>query len=166
MEFFGRSYKNYNKDDFCEYLLNIDWNPVIELNEPEAMWNATLHLVHIFLNETCPLRIYNVREFLNPWMTGDLIAAIHDKNELIRKAKQSGKSKEWIAARKARNRTNKLVNKAHQDFIKLELDHNKDDPKKIWNDINKIFPIKSEKTQKTLCTVVMALLIVIRRLTI
>ena len=128
MEFFGRSYKNYNKDDFCEYLLNIDWNPVIELNEPEAMWNATLHLVHIFLNETCPLRIYNVREFLNPWMTGDLIAAIHDKNELIRKAKQSGKSKEWIAARKARNRTNKLVNKAHQDFIMLELDHNKDDP--------------------------------------
>ena len=109
MEFFGRSYKNYNKDDFCEYLLNIEWNPVIELNEPEAIWNATLHLVHIFLNETCPLRIYNVREFLNPWMTGDLIAAIHDKNELIRKAKQSGKSKEWIAARKARNRTNKLV---------------------------------------------------------
>ena len=81
-------------------------------------------------------------------MTGDLIAAIHDKNELIRKAKQSGKSKEWIAARKARNRTNKLVNKAHQDFIKLELDHNKDDPNKFWNHINKIFPIKSEKTQK------------------
>ena len=52
MEFFGRSYKNYNKDEFCEYLLNIEWNPVIELNEPEAMWNATLHLVHIFLNET------------------------------------------------------------------------------------------------------------------
>ena len=148
MEFFGRSYKNYNKDDFCEYLLNIDWNPVIELNEPEAMWNATLHLVHIFLNETCPLRIYNVREFLNPWMTGDLIAAIHDKNELIRKAKQSGKSKEWIAARKARNRTNKLVNEAHQDSIKLELDHNKDDPKRFWNHINKIFPIKSKKTQE------------------
>ena len=57
--------------------------------------------------------------------------SINERNKLYRDAKVSGDPTTLTSARGARNRTNKLINSAKEDFIKDSHETNKSDPKKF-----------------------------------
>ena len=60
MDFLGRSYKNYNKDLFCENLERFDWNEFYACNNPNNAWKILVNYIRTTLDVTCQLKkIYN-----------------------------------------------------------------------------------------------------------
>ena len=84
----------------------------------------------------CPLKNIKVTCNIPFWINHHIIEAINDRNKLFRKAKLTGDTNILADARRARNRTNKLVNMARETFIKDTLELNRNDPKKCWRIIN------------------------------
>ena len=51
LDFTGRSYKNYNKDNFCDRLLRFDWNNLYACNDVNIAWNILLANMGAYLGK-------------------------------------------------------------------------------------------------------------------
>ena len=79
----------------------------------------------------------------------EILEAIHDKDRLLAKAKQSNSQADWIIARRRRNEVKNLTKHAKSNFIKDNLNQYKNDSKKFWNSLSDILPSESkEKSHK------------------
>ena len=72
-------------------------------------------------------------------MTHDLLELIKDKDYLLKKARKSKLDTDKANARQARNLVNSLIKRARSDYVKEQLDANRNDPKKFWEVIKNVF---------------------------
>ena len=121
--FIGRSYKNYNKEEFVNDLLNSNWLPVETSTDPEFIWKFLLDKIKTLLDHTCPLKRFRVKVTNKPWITNELIEQIKGKDRALKKAKRSGSNEDWARARRLRNDCLKAVRNAKARFIQDELDN-------------------------------------------
>ena len=59
----------------------------------------------------------------------------HDKERFTKKAKRTNNVEDWRQAKIARNLTKKTLKNAKADFIKENLERNKGDSKRFWDQI-------------------------------
>ena len=135
VEFKGRSYKNYVKEDLQESLINSDWNQFYLSDSPSYFWEIILDKVRDYLNNTCPQKIFKVREIKEPWVTNEVIEEIKDKDRVLRVARRSGTREDWAHAKAERNQVGRLVEQAKADFLKDQQEQLADDPKKCWRQV-------------------------------
>ena len=148
VEFNGRSYKNYIKEDLQGELINDNWDEYYTLADITLCWDLILTRVRRYLNRTCPLKVFKVKEIREPWVTNELIEEIKDKDRARREAKRSGSREDWVHARSERNRVGRLVEQAKADFLKDQQEQLVDDPKKFWRLIKDIVPNKRKRSGK------------------
>ena len=139
---FGRSYKNYNKDNFQQLLLDHDWSDLQELTDPNEYWRVLLDGITSEIEKLCPLKKMVLKDYGDPWMSREIVEVLKDKKRLFVKAKKSKLPEDLNNARKARNSANKMVKQAKEDFIKENLENNNKDAKKFWEQINSLLPKK------------------------
>ena len=113
-------------------------------NEPNLLWNIFENNVRSVLDSICPTKLFNISKNRDPWILDDLINEIKHKDYLLKKAKKSKKSEDWIEARVARNRCLRHVRQAKSDFIKTELENNKNDGRKFWQNLRQVLPNKTK----------------------
>ena len=140
---FGRSYKNYNKQDFQQLLNDHDWSVLDGVENPSEYWNLLLDGITHEIDKLCPLRRMVLRDYGDPWITREIVEVLKDKRRLFLKAKKSQLPEDLKHAREARNTANRLVKQAKEDFIKENLEDNNNDAKKFWEHINSLLPKKS-----------------------
>ena len=138
--FTGRSYKNYDKNNFTERLLNQNWECFETETNPETLWNKMAENITLCIEKICPLKKFRVRSSDKPWFTNELLEQIKDKDRALKKAKKTGKSEDWKLARRLRNDCLGEVRRAKSNFIKNELNVHWNDSKKFWQQINTILP--------------------------
>ena len=138
--FSGRSYKDYDKVNFTERLLNQDWQVFDTETDPEILWNTMVNNIMNCIDKMCPLKNFKVRASDKPWFTNELLEQIKDKDKALKRAKKTGKSNDWKIARRLRNDCLREVRRAKTDFIQNELNTNWNDSKKFWQQINTILP--------------------------
>ena len=100
IEFVGRSYKNYVKEDFQEVLVNENWREFYSSQDPNKMWEIMEGIILKKVSEFCPLRSYKVNGCREPWITHEAIEAIKDTDRLLKKARISAKVEEWAEAKR------------------------------------------------------------------
>ena len=142
--FIGRSYVNYNKENFINKLSNMDWNPIILGNDVNYSWDLLIKRIKTIIDQTCPLKRFKVKVTNKPWITHKLIEQIKDKDRALKKAKKTQKGDDWVHARRLRNDCLKAVRNAKSNFIKNELNTHAKDPKKFWENITSILPTNSK----------------------
>ena len=76
-------------------------------------------------------------------MDNNLIEQMKDRDYFYRKAKQTQNIDDWNIAKHLRNTTNFNIRQAKADFIINELEVSKNDPKKFWRTLKKVFPGKN-----------------------
>ena len=145
----GRTYAAYSKEAFQVLLSNDNWTDCFNETNPNILWEIIVNNINSHLDVMCPIKNLKVSCNKPFWLSHHIIESLNDKNKLFRDAKISGDNETLSKARKARNRTNKLVNTAKQDFIKESLDSNKTDPKKFWRIINNTLLKKNTSYDKT-----------------
>ena len=62
MSFIGRSYKNYNKEDFQEKLRELPWNDFFGIDDPNVCWSIMIDRIISVLDTFCPEEKFNISE--------------------------------------------------------------------------------------------------------
>ena len=99
------------------------------------------------LDEICPLKIFKIKKFKEPWVSQELLEIIKDKDILLKKAKKTKLPEDWKIAKRARNDCLTKVRRAKASFITTELGTNKNDSKKIWKNIKDILPLGNKSNK-------------------
>ena len=146
----SRSFKNYNKFAFRRdlfYTLN-SINIGKEL-DPNKMWETWKNVFTSIADKHAPLRTCKVRSKHTPWLTNEIKKQMNHRDYLKQKATQT-KSRHFYEAYKiARNKTNKMVEKAKSRHFQHTINNNSNDPKQLWKGVNLIRGKGSKTTNIT-----------------
>ena len=153
--FLGRTYRNYTKDLLHEKIdSKLDVNRILQCGNPIECWDTLYSSLVNIADEIIPIKEYKVNDDIPAWLTEELLNLKKDRDYFFKKAKITGDDGDWFVARNLRNRVNIAMRTAKSDYIKDQLNFNRDNPKKFWNliqseilpdDKDKIFNFKSEE---------------------
>ena len=147
VHFTGRSYKNYIKEDFQWEIINENWDEFYKMKNVNDAWLFMKNIIIAKLDVMCPIKNFKVNEHRDAWITNELLERIIDKNNLLAKARKSGKEEDWNFARISRNIVNLELSNAKKEFLLYEQKNFSNDPKKFWQSISRIIPNKKEKNK-------------------
>ena len=146
INFTGRSYKNYIREDFQESLVGEEWREFYGSRDPEFLWETMEGLIRNNIDKVCPLKSYKVNEIREPWITNEAIEAIRDKDRMMKKAKKSGSSRDWDEAKRLRNEVGRNLRDLRANYLKQQQEAHGSDPKKFWKSVSSIIPDKKSKS--------------------
>ena len=145
INFEGRSYKNYVKEDFQWAIINENWDQLYEIEDVNEAWEFMKNIIISNLDRVCPVKNFRVNEHRDEWITNELLQRILDKNKLLSKAGRSNKEEDWNIARISRNIVNTELANAKKEFLLDEQRNFSKDPKKFWQSISRIIPNKKNR---------------------
>ena len=140
--FYGRSYKNFNEEDFRNILGRKDWVNILDTSTPEKAWQSLFGCIKEEVDRFCPYKKFTVRAHKPEWLDNNLIEQIKDRDYFYKKAKRTQEEDDWNVAKHLRNTVNYNIRQAKAVFIQNELNTCKNDPKKFGRIIKRVFPGK------------------------
>ena len=96
-----------------------------------------------------PLRTRKVRSKHAPWLTNEIKKQMNHQDYLKQKATQTKSRHFYEAYKVARNKTNKMVEKAKSRHFQHTINNNSNDPKQLWKGVNLIRGKGSKTTNIT-----------------
>ena len=148
VSFKGRSYRNYVREEIQEEIVEADWEEYYRTRDPSVCWDYIEKLVRAYLDKTCKIRDFKVKQIVDPWITNELLEEIRDKDSYLRRAKETRSVEDWARARAERNRVGRLIEQAKAEFLKEQQEELAGDPKKFWRLIKSIVPGKMGKASQ------------------
>ena len=136
--FLGRTYTNYNKENYQTILNNQNWETFYKCGNPSQAWSILSNIILSVIDNICPQKMFNIKKITDPWITDEILEVL-----LLNKAKRTKTDDDWTAAKLARNEANLLIRNSKADFIKENLEIHKNDSKTFWENINTILPQKN-----------------------
>ena len=115
----ARTYTRYHKENFQTLLSSTNWDDVFEIDDPNDIWNLIYNKLSDILQTMCPIKNIRVTKSKPFWLTHHILEAINDRNKSYAEAKKSDNKYDLARARLARNRTNKLINSAKEEFWRI-----------------------------------------------
>ena len=145
--FVGRSYRDYNKDDFQTSIVNADWNAYNNENTVEGKWKQLIKSIRDIIDNSGSLKTFKIKQQKEPWITAPLIELIKDKDYVLKQAKKINNPQLWSVAKRLRNYCTNRLRKARADFIKENLENNAGNSRKFWKNIQEVLPNKKENSK-------------------
>ena len=150
LSFKGRSYFNYNKENFVTGLKNSNWDRFWESNDAEEAWNIFTDQISYLLDFTCPIKEFNFKQKMAPWLDRNLISLIKDKNAARAKYRKTQNIDDLNISNYLINLTKEACLEAKKGFYENEYDTNTRDPKRYWKAINSLINPKPTNISFTL----------------
>ena len=136
----GRSYKKYNPELFLQLLETQDWANFFVGNNPEHIWEVFIRNIIKCLDILCPIKLLTVVDSKPRWLSNALLYQMRDRDKAFKKARKTNLYEDWNTAKQLRNILSMDIKTAKANFIKTELNNNKNNPKKFWKQINELLP--------------------------
>ena len=115
-----RNYAKYNSEAFCSDLDDVDWEQLcnstrnnMSVNE---LWSNFKDNFVAVADLHAPLMEKRVRGKACPWLTGEIKKDIRQRNYLLRKAKRSNTTEDWLIYKSHRNRVLKSIKTAKSRY--------------------------------------------------
>ena len=89
--FQGRSYKNFNTNDFKNDIVELDWDGFFASRDPETLWDIMFSNIMVTTDRMCPMKQFKVKKYRDPWISSELIELIKEKDRALKKAKKDKK---------------------------------------------------------------------------
>ena len=87
VDFHGRSFRNYDKDQFIREFENCNWTEFDQCNDVEILWNIYENNIRTILDDMCPFKKFKIAKNRDPWISDDLINELKQKDYLLKRAK-------------------------------------------------------------------------------
>ena len=129
--FTGRSYRNYNKNDFQNDIINADWASFDNDHTVTGKWKEMLGIILKSIDIMCPVKVFRVKQEKEQWITPPLLELIKDKDNAMKRAKKRKDPELWKLAKSLRNNCTKRIREARANFIKENLNNNLGNSKKF-----------------------------------
>ena len=144
VDFEGRSYKNYSTEVYQGDLLREDWTGFYNNDNPNSAWEIFYGKMVTTLDTYCPIRKFKVKETRYPWVTGEVLELIKDKDRALSRAKRTNKPDDWENAKRQRNDVGLMLQNMRRDYIEQEQRLNRDNPQKFWRNLKSVVPGKKK----------------------
>ena len=145
----GRSMKNFDQDSFKKDMVDINFDPLYKIKDPEAACSAFLSLITPIIDKHAPLKRTRIKQKDSPWMTANIIKLMRKRDRLKQKAKNSKKDADWNKYKKARNNVTTLIRQTKRDFISAHIESSVHDVKKVWKTLRYLAPERKSDTEAT-----------------
>ena len=133
-----RIYKNYDKDNFCALLANLDWVQYYAMRDVDELWNIIYVRIIEILEIMCPYKRVCLRDPKMPWVTAEVVKAINERKKYVRMYWKTKNQFIWDICKYLRNRCNTLVRNAKAIYIKNSLRRTVDELNFFWKSINNL----------------------------
>ena len=130
----------YRKEAFIEALGGTDWARYENIEDPNLLWDMFLGNITSVLDQTCPIRVLNVVSSKPKWLTNTILRKMRARDKAYKRARRSGLLEDWNRAKELRNALGMDIRRSKANVIKTELDNNRSNPRKFWEEINKLLP--------------------------
>ena len=136
----GRSYRNYEPEQFKHNLRSKDWTEFWNCHDANRCWEIMYEYTKDQINLVCPEKNFKFSDTKPPWYNNELIELAKDRDHAIRVAQRDTTAESKRLARQLRNQANTCIRQAKQEYIKELLKRDKKDPAKFWKDIKELMP--------------------------
>ena len=147
VDFTGRSYRNYVKEELRQFLETKDWTEFYELDNPDLCWEYLIDTINEKIDVMCPLKKRMVRDKNEPWLTNEILEAIYDKDRAWKKAKKTKDNDDVTHAKRLRNEVKNMVKQAKANFVQDYLEDEGTSSKKFWEKVQYVTNSKSHSPQ-------------------
>lgn len=94
-------------------------------------------------NFVCPLKNLFIRNESPPWITREIIESLHDRDAAYGKVHLTRNPNDLSKAKELRTSTKRDIRNACSEYIQNNLSNNSNNPRKFWEEINKIVKNKN-----------------------
>ena len=131
----SRPYSNDNFKKLYDEIEKIDWDTVLNYEDPENCSNRFLDKLNIAYRHSFPLKtkFISQKRLKNKWITSEVKQLINKKSEYFSKFRRGIISKE--ENNRLKNQINAQINKAKNKYYQFLLEKFKNNLKKSWNTI-------------------------------
>lgn len=130
-----RSMKHYSKEKFIEHLENADLSALYLCRNVNKAWEKFREIFHSSLDKVAPYKEIKVKQKTEPWMTSDILDYIRKRDIQLQLYKKSKSKHIYSDYCKLRNKVQKEVKKAKEEYISNKIEENKNNPKKLWQQL-------------------------------
>ena len=139
-----RNFSRLDSERFNTLFLQIDWLAFFACDDPNTLWDTIHGKMIEILAVMCPYKNICVREHKTPWFTNEIYECIRKRAEYVYLFRKSQNKDMFEISKYFRNKCNRLIREAKSNFIKTNLDTNRNNPKKFWRILNSILTPRNE----------------------
>ena len=133
----SRNMKKYDKVLFQKELAkDTRWLDYWNESMVTRKWDILYCIILDCLNRILPKKKIRIRYNSPEWFSKDVLDSIMLKNKAFLNAARLKTAASWAEFREAKNGSQKLIRKSKAAFIQANLELNRNDPKKFWQEIN------------------------------
>ena len=140
IDFYGRSYRNYDIENFQQHLINHNWEVYWGFEDPTHCWEYITSLIEDYMDISCPIKRRRVRNSGEPWLNNEILEAIFEKDQAWKEAKVTKNTEDIREAKRLRNQVKDIIRRAKRDYIQEEIDNNELSTRKFWEKLNYVLP--------------------------
>ena len=133
-----RDYKNFNKENFCQLISDMEWNDFDTERSPTVQWNYLLDNVLEILSIMCPYKKVHTRTPSKPWITPEIYTCIRERKRMFKMYRTTKDPALLRNLRLLRNELNAIIDKAKMTHVKNLLNSTRKDPKRFWRNIKSV----------------------------
>ena len=147
----GRSFKNFNHDEFKRELININWESLFLNKDAEICFNSFFNKVEDILNLMAPIKNLSKKEIKlqeKPWITSGLLKSMKSRDKLhkafVKEVDPIKKTTIFNKYKTKRNMILKLLRVSKDKYYEQLFLENKNNLKETWKNIRKIVNINKK----------------------
>ena len=133
-----RNFKHFNEANFLDDLSLLNWDVVLNYDDPNDMWRVWVDMLMGVVNKHAPIRETRIGKKRSPWITPNILQKMRTRDYLKKKFETTKDILTWNLYKKARNELNNILKQSKRAYFRTNLDSAKNNPKKTWNLINQL----------------------------
>ena len=139
-----RNFSRYNHESLKADLKDVDWEPLYSISDVNNAWLFIKDSLLNAFDKHAPIIRKRVKGRFCPWLTAEIRQKMNNRDKLLRKARKTQNETDWNNYRKLRNNCTNDIRLAKSNFNQNLLAENSKHPRKFWQTIKQIFPVKSK----------------------
>ena len=134
-----RNLKHFVEEDFIHDLLNIYWETVEIVTNPNLSWKVREINFNKVLDRHAPLRHQRIRQSSIPWLNANIKKMMRDRDYHKKQFVKHNSEYHWRLYQTFRNKVNIEIRKSKSRYYCQKIGEcNKNDPKNTWKLINSL----------------------------
>lgn len=142
-----RTYKHFDENEFCCDIDRIDWQSVFFGVDVNSSLNEFQKKFSLTCNSHAPIRKSRTKKTRSPWINGEIINVIHERDKLKEKATRNRTPENWKAYQKMRNHVTSKIRQNKRKMFQRRIERSHANVKQTWKNLNMLIPRKKKNTK-------------------